>query len=75
MTAQNLSADFKLLTAKQAAVKLESTEGTLGFWRHKGRGPNYVKCGKFIRYRIEDLDQWVKERMIETSSDQNKGAR
>lgn len=32
---------------------------TLEIWRVQGRGPRYIKCGRLVRYRIEDLDAYL----------------
>ena len=32
---------------------------TLERWRIEGRGPAYVRVGRLIRYRTEDLEQFV----------------
>lgn len=32
---------------------------TLQFWRHKGRGPTYLKIGRKILYRQNDLDAFI----------------
>jgi excisionase family DNA binding protein len=35
---------------------------TLAVWRTKNEGPRYVKVGRFVRYRSEDLDAWLESR-------------
>lgn len=32
---------------------------TLRWWRHLGRGPNYVKIGRRVLYRRDDLDAFI----------------
>lgn len=32
---------------------------TLAVWRMKAVGPRYIKAGKQIRYRVEDLNAWL----------------
>jgi predicted DNA-binding transcriptional regulator AlpA len=34
--------------------------------RRKGTGPAYIRIGKVIRYRREDLDAWLKTHRVET---------
>ncbi|PWG59695.1 excisionase [Bifidobacterium catulorum] len=29
--------------------------GTLAYWRHSGTGPRYMKLGRLIRYRKNDV--------------------
>jgi excisionase family DNA binding protein len=56
----------QLLTTAEAATYLSLSPRTLESWRSQLRGPQYVKVsGKAIRYRPEDLEQWVNE-SIET---------
>jgi len=39
----------------QAAKILSSSPQTLRNWRHLGRGPAYSKRGRMVRYRVQDL--------------------
>jgi Helix-turn-helix domain len=32
---------------------------TLRQWRYVGKGPAYIRIGRHIRYRVEDLDGYV----------------
>lgn len=32
---------------------------TLDNWRSQGKGPQYVKRGRIIRYRREDVEKWL----------------
>lgn len=54
-----------LRTAKEAAAWLRSTERTLERWRREGRGPSFIRVGRRIGYRIEDLAAWVERRKCE----------
>ncbi|WP_371922666.1 helix-turn-helix domain-containing protein [Simiduia sp. 21SJ11W-1] len=31
-------------------------------WRCQGRGPRYVKVGRYVRYRTSDLLEWLERR-------------
>lgn len=52
----------KLLTPK-ALVETEMIPGmtvnNLAQLRHKGTGPDYVKLGRSVYYRIEDIEAWI----------------
>lgn len=54
------------LTSQQAADLIGTTDATLRWMRTTGRGPRYYKRGDHIkapvRYRREDIDQWLRER-------------
>ncbi|MBF0255900.1 MAG: helix-turn-helix domain-containing protein [Gammaproteobacteria bacterium] len=52
-----------LLTEAQAAEYIGTAPGTLTVWRCTGRyNLPYVKVGRFVRYRQEDLDAWLAKR-------------
>lgn len=48
-----------LLTPREAATWLRSTERTLERWRRQGTGPAFVRVGRHVAYRLEDLEAWV----------------
>jgi hypothetical protein len=48
-----------LLTAQQAGAILRIEPRTLQNWRHRGGGPKYVKVGGSVRYRREDLEEYI----------------
>ncbi len=35
---------------------------TLRSWRRKGEGPPYYRCGRAIRYKLSEVDQWLSKR-------------
>lgn len=37
---------------------------TLADWRCKRVGPPFVKVGRLVRYRQEDLDAWLNSRVV-----------
>ena len=49
----------RLHTTPEAADYLGLSKNTLNRWRHTGDGPRFVKLGRAVRYRREDLDEWV----------------
>jgi predicted DNA-binding transcriptional regulator AlpA len=50
-----------LLTERQAAEFLTIRVKTLQAWRVRGRGPKFIKLGGSVRYRREDLEQFLDE--------------
>ena len=53
-----------LLTQKEAAEFLGTTVGTLNAWRYSGKNTiPFVRWGRSIRYRKEDLDAWISEHL------------
>ena len=53
-----------LMTTEVAAEVLRLAPATLSCWRSNGKGPQFVKCGAAVRYRAEDLEEWISERII-----------
>ena len=54
------------LSETQTAKYLNLSKKSLQRWRFNRQGPPYVKLMKTIRYRREDLDHWMKERIVPT---------
>jgi len=61
-----------LLTEAQASQMLNLSVRTLQAWRGQGRGPNFVRAGRAVRYRSSDLTGWINEQTVCPSGGQNK---
>lgn len=48
-----------ILTPVEAAAWLRSKTRTLERWRHEGKGPTFVRVGRHVGYRLEDLETWL----------------
>ncbi len=48
----------------EAAEALDMAPTTLRKWRTTGRGPAYIKLGKNVRYRLEDLTAYLQKQMV-----------
>lgn len=59
----------ELLTANQVAQLTSFPVGTLAYWRMKGEGPEYVKIGRWVRYRREDIDSWIDAKVVGNRGD------
>lgn len=58
--AVSLSASPTLLTPEQAAERMGLRPQTLAVWRTTGRyGLPYVRVGRLIRYKPEDIDTFL----------------
>jgi excisionase family DNA binding protein len=55
-----------LLTTQQLAAYLEVPVATLYAWRYAGEGPPGFRIGKHLRYRSNDVDQWIRDRLETT---------
>lgn len=53
-----------VLTTRDAAAYLATTTGTLANWRCNGRGPDFVRLGSSIRYRLSALDTYIDRNTI-----------
>ena len=42
------------------AVRLGVARSTLQSWRYSGRGPRWIKLGRLIRYRVSDVDAYLR---------------
>jgi excisionase family DNA binding protein len=51
----------RLLTPAEVAERLRVSTRTLEFWRHQGRGPAFVRVGKRVRYRPDDVEAFIGE--------------
>lgn len=58
-----------LLNETQAAELLGMTTSTLQQWRYYGYGPSYVKIGRSVRYRPEDLETFIKDNLKSPSDE------
>jgi hypothetical protein len=57
--------DDDLVTTKEAAIYLGGisnplSSSTLFYWRSKGCGPEFIRVGSSIRYRISSLKNFIK---------------
>jgi len=58
-----------MLTVHEAADYLRLSQRTLERLRVSGLGPKFVKCGRSIRYRQTDLEQWIASRVVRSTSE------
>lgn len=64
----------KLLSQADVAKILGSTVPSLNTMRHQGRlDIPYIKFGNRIRYREEDIEQWIESNIVnhKTTGDKN----
>ena len=52
----------RLLTTREAAGMMGLDEGTLANWRHRKKGPPYVKKDeRWVRYWESDIQAWAEK--------------
>jgi excisionase family DNA binding protein len=54
------------LTDIEVATRLGVSRFTLRAWRLKGHGPKFLKMGRAVRYRPEDVDEYERQALVET---------
>lgn len=68
----NTSSPMRLLDTKQTAVLLGIAPNTLKLWRHKSRGPKFVKLGDAkqagVAYDEADVIAWRDARKFSSTS-------
>jgi hypothetical protein len=50
-------------------IRLNLSSSTLNKLRLTGGGPQFVKLGVSVRYRLDDLDTWVAAQLRRSTSD------
>ena len=56
---------MKLRSPRAVARRIGKTEGALAQMRYKGTGPAYVKVGRSVMYRDEDVDAWIDSNLVQ----------
>jgi hypothetical protein len=54
-----------LMTTEEAARFFNKSVGTLQNWRYLRTGPAFIKCGGSIRYRMVDLQNFVRRHRVD----------
>lgn len=57
-----------LVTPKQAAKILACSVQWLALLRMRGQGPAYVRHGRYVRYRLADLERWAEQHLVTAAS-------
>jgi excisionase family DNA binding protein len=61
-----------MVRTEQAAAILDVKKSTMEAWRCRGGGPQFVRYGRAIRYREEDLDRFI-ESKVRSNTSKNSG--
>jgi len=61
--------EARLITESQAADLLTLSVKTLRNWRLSGYGPAHLKVGRLVRYRVSELNLWLKSCERASTSD------
>jgi excisionase family DNA binding protein len=57
------------LTERQVAEQLGLSVATLRAWRHRGKGPRFLRLGRSVRYLPSDVDDFVRASAVDTRPD------
>lgn len=57
-----------LMTPLDLSEYLGVPPGTLANWRYQGRGPAFVRVGRLVRYRADDVIEWIEDQMTGANS-------
>lgn len=49
----------QLITEKHAAEIIATPPGTLRYWRHQGKGPNYIRLVGRIKYDLAEVIDFI----------------
>lgn len=60
---------MELIDTKAFAKRVGLSPVTAERLRITGEGPPYAKLGKAVRYRPDDVDEWVASRLIRSTSE------
>jgi predicted site-specific integrase-resolvase len=58
-----------LIRSEQAAKILDIQVSTLEAWRCRGGGPPFIKYGRAVRYREEDLEKFIEGKIQRNTSE------
>lgn len=60
--------DKRTLTDIDVAARLGVSRFTVRSWRLKGLGPRFLKMGRAVRYRPQDVDEYERQALVETQA-------
>ncbi len=64
--------DKRTLTDVEVAARLGVSRFTVRSWRLKGLGPRFLKMGRAVRYRSQDVDQYERQALVETQAQSDR---
>ena len=62
------AADRRTLTDIEVAARLGVSRFTVRSWRLKGVGPRFLKMGRAVRYRPEDVQEYEQRVLVNPTS-------
>ena len=59
-----LRSQIGIMSVDEVAAVLDVTAHTLYIWRADGRGPKFVKLGRTVFYRRQDVQDWIDSNVV-----------
>ena len=59
----------RALTEREVSELLGLSVATLRAWRHRGKGPRFLRLGRSVRYLPTDVDDFVRASAVDTRSE------
>ncbi len=63
-----MSNTTRALTEREVAELLGLSVATLRAWRHRGKGPRFLRLGRSVRYLPSDVADFVRASAVDTTS-------
>ena len=60
---------LSLMDTPAVAGALGLQVNTRQIWRVHGKGPRFIRCGRLIRYRPEDVSDWIASNSAQSTSE------
>lgn len=60
---------MEIMTTHDVAALLTVSPQTLAIWRSKGRGPDYMKFGKVVRYERAAVESFMRNLTVTSEGD------
>lgn len=60
-----ISSDGRALSESEVAERLGVSPFTVRAWRHRGHGPRFMKMGRAVRYRPEDVEAFKETALVD----------
>ena len=59
------------LTDIEVAKRLGVSRFTVRSWRMKGTGPRFLKMGRAVRYRAQDVEEYERQALVDTQGERD----
>lgn len=62
----DLKTDFGLMSQEDLSALVCVTKETLREWRRLKQGPDFVRVGKSVFYRRQDVENWIAANVVQS---------